>query len=157
MAGKITPDPKAVFLNVPFDRGYEPQFVALISTLIAIGRTPRCVLEVAETGEGRLPRLLDHIRGCEVSVHDLSRVGVPARFNMPFELGLACAVAQLEPGYKFILLERIPFRLQKTLSDINGRDPYIHDGTVHGTISCILEALGPSRDVPDIADVVKYC
>ena len=39
-------DPRDVFLNVPFDKAYERQFVALIAALVAIGRTPRCVLEL---------------------------------------------------------------------------------------------------------------
>jgi len=39
-------DPRDVYLNVPFDKAYERQFVALIAALVAIGRTPRCVLEL---------------------------------------------------------------------------------------------------------------
>lgn len=154
----IIPDPKAVFLNVPFDKGYEPQFVALVATMIAIGRNPRCVLELAEVGVGRLPRLLDQIRSCKVSVHDLSRVGSPARFNMPFELGLACAVANLElgAGYEFILLERKPYRLQRTLSDLNGRDPYIHGGSISGTIASVLDALRPSAGGPSFDEAMRF-
>ena len=71
----------SVFLNVPLDRGYEPQFIALKAAIIAIGGTPRCVLEIAERGAGRPSRLLSLITGCDVSIHDLSRVGMPARFN----------------------------------------------------------------------------
>ena len=77
---------RSVFLNVPFDGSYERIFVALISSLIALGRNPRCVLEIPETGQGRLVRILQLIRACPVSIHDLSRVGLPVRFNMPFEL-----------------------------------------------------------------------
>jgi hypothetical protein len=86
---------RSVFLNIPFDTSYEPLFIALISALVAIGRTPRCVLEVPEQGEGRLRRIFDLIRRCHVSVHDLSRVGLPVRFNMPFELGLAFALRRM--------------------------------------------------------------
>jgi len=46
-----------VFLNVPFDDSYEPLFVSLIAALVALGRTPRCVLEVPETGNARLESL----------------------------------------------------------------------------------------------------
>jgi len=150
-------DPKAVFLNVPYDPGYERQFVALVATIIAIGRIPRCVLEIAETGEGRLRRLLNLIRACEVSVHDLSRVGVPPRFNMPFELGLSCAIARSAPGYKYLLLERVQHRVQKTLSDLNGRDPYIHGGTVRGTVTCVLDAMRPRSGAPDVDEVYRFC
>ena len=145
----------SVFLNVPFDVGYERQFVALLAAIISIGRTPRCVLEVAEVGLGRLTRVLSLLSDCEVSVHDLSRVGVPVRFNMPFELGLAFAVAELQPPHAFILLERTHYRIQKTLSDMNGRDPYIHGGTVRGIIDGVLNALRPTAGAPTPAEVFQ--
>src|SRR5438132_838642 len=75
---------RSVFLNVPFDEDYERLFVALISALVALGRIPHCVLELPETGQGRLLRILQLISSCPVSIHDLSRAELPARFNMPF-------------------------------------------------------------------------
>jgi hypothetical protein len=51
------PDPQSVFLNVPFDASYEKIFVALIVALISLGRVPRCVLEITDTGQGRMPRI----------------------------------------------------------------------------------------------------
>ncbi len=92
-----TPDPKAVFVNVPFDATYEPLFVTLVGTLVFLGQKPRCVLEVREKGDGRLIRILDLMRTCRMSVHDLSRTGTPVRFNMPFELGLASALKLQHP------------------------------------------------------------
>jgi len=92
---------------------------------------------------------------CEVSIHDLSRVGLPSRFNMPFELGLACAVAELRPPHAFILLEKIPYRMQVTLSDMNGRDPYIHNGTIRGVIDSVLNALRPTAGAPTGAEVFR--
>jgi hypothetical protein len=149
----------SVFVNAPFDSAYERQFVAIVASIIAIGRTPRCVLEVAESGTGRLRRLLGLIEDCDVSVHDLSRVGIPVRFNMPFELGLACAVANLgqrRPRHAFVLLERRRYRLQRTLSDLNGFDPYIHNGTVAGTIESILDALRPPSGAPSPQAVFRF-
>jgi hypothetical protein len=147
--------PNAVFLNVPFDPAYEKQFLALIAAVIALGRTPRCVLEVAETGTGRLSRIIHHMQRCEVSIHDLSRVGTPARFNMPFELGMACALAQLTKRHSYLLFERQRYRLQRTLSDLNGRDPYIHGGTIRGTIQCVLDALRAQSRGPDSREVFQ--
>ena len=141
-------DGRSVFLNVPFDAAYERPFIALIAALVLIGRKPRCVLELPEQGEGRLSRLLDLIWLCPVSIHDLSRVGQPARFNMPFELGLAVALTRLRKSRKFVMLEAERFRLQKTLSDLNGFDPGIHAGTVQGTISCVLSHLGKPNGNP---------
>jgi hypothetical protein len=82
----VSPD---VFVNVPFDPGYEPLFVALIAGLTAFGAAPRSVVEL-DPGERRLDRLIKHIHACGASVSDLSRVQtsrsgkhtVP-RFNMP--------------------------------------------------------------------------
>jgi hypothetical protein len=149
----------SVFINAPFDKAYERQFIAIVASTIAIGRTPRCVLEIPERGTGRLRRLLELIEGCDVSLHDLSRVGIPARFNMPFELGLACAVANLRerrPRHAFILLETKPYRLQKTLSDLNGFDPYIHNGTIAGTIDSVLDALRPRSGAPAPSAVFRF-
>jgi len=87
-----------VFINVPFDDEYEPLFLALIAGLVGLGFTPRSVLQIPPN-QRRLERILTQIKRCAFSVHDLSRVEpsgvrdpVP-RFNMPFELGLACGLA----------------------------------------------------------------
>jgi hypothetical protein len=91
--------PSDVFINVPFDAEYENTFLALIASLVGLGLNPRCVLEVPPAID-RLRRLYSLIRSCPFSLHDLSRVQVGRtgpfrvpRFNMPFELGLAAAVA----------------------------------------------------------------
>jgi len=146
-------DEQSVFLNVPFDSGYERLFVALVAALVAIGRTPRCVLEIPELGQGRLSRIQELIEECRVSIHDLSRVGGPARFNMPFELGLACNLARLRGTHDFIILEKESYRLDKTLSDIKGRDPLIHNGSLRGIVNCVLDALGSPSENPEPTDV----
>ena len=128
-------------MNVPFDRNYERHFVAMIAALVSIGRIPRSVLELPDLGRGRLSRLCEHLVACRVSVHDLSRVGGPARFNMPFELGLACALAEFLGDHSYVLLEKVPYRLDKTLSDLKGRDPLIHNGSAPRIITCILDVL----------------
>ncbi|MEA2327635.1 MAG: hypothetical protein QOE68_2594, partial [Thermoanaerobaculia bacterium] len=85
--------------------------------LVFLGQKPRCVLEIREQGDGRLARILDLIRACRISVHDLSRVSTPVRFNMPFELGIACALKLLHPlEYEVLVLDTTPYRLDKTLS-----------------------------------------
>jgi hypothetical protein len=146
---------QSVFLNVPFDQGYEPLFVALISSLVALGRVPHSVLEVPEHGDGRLFRILHLISSCPVSIHDLSRVGLPVRFNMPFELGIAAALSRIEGRHKFIMLEAKRHRLQQTLSDANGIDPGIHGATVRGVISCVLSSLGKPGGNPDPRTVAR--
>lgn len=148
-----SPDDTNVFLNVPFDLRYEPLFVTLIAGLVSLGRLPRCVLEIPENGDGRLSRIVGIIQNCRVSVHDLIRVGQPVRFNMPFELGLACAVARLDGPHDYMLFEREHYRLDRTLSDLKGRDPHIHGGTVHGMLGCVFDAFGSDTGSPDFAIV----
>jgi hypothetical protein len=132
----------SVFINCPFDPRYERLFVALISTLTALGLVPRSVLQVHGTTD-RLRRLYGLIRECEVSVHDLSYVRLSTtrprvpRFNMPFELGLAAAAGLAGARHRWFVLERQPYRLQVSLSDVNGYDPYIHRGTPAGMIEAI--------------------
>lgn len=131
-------DETSVFLNVPFDRSYEKQFIALIAALISLGRRPRCVLEIPDSGEGRLERIIKHIQSCRVSLHDLSRA---KRFNMPFELGIACAVARLNTRHNFFVFQKDDLRLDLRLSDLKGIDHSTHGGTVRGTIACVLDVL----------------
>jgi hypothetical protein len=135
-----TPNPTAVFINAPFDNSYESLFVTLVGALVFLGQEPHCVLEVPEKGEGRLARIFDLMRSCRLSIHDLSRVGTPARFNMPFELGLACALKLADPGsYEVFVLDTRPYRTDRTLSDYKGRDPLIHHGTSEGMLACLLD------------------
>ena len=141
----------AVFLNVPYEKGYETKFVALISAVVASGLTPRCALEVAELGDGQLRRVVDLIRECRLSIHDLSR---PRRLNMPFELGVAVAFKFSErgEGRGFILLESKRGRLGKALSDLKGVEPVIHGNGPLRLIAGILDHLEglPPREVEKI-------
>ena len=88
---------------------------------------------------------------CPISVHDLSRVelsqGVP-RFNMPFELGLAVEMSR-HMKHQWFVLEARPYRLQRSLSDLNGTDPLIHGGSPEG----LLQVLADAFDRPGIARV----
>lgn len=153
MENNFSFDEQSVFLNVPFDAGYQRNFAALIAALTSIGRTPRCVLELPELGTGRLNRLFAHLEQCRVSIHDLRRVGLPARFNMPFELGLACAIAQYSKLHSYVIMEKKPYRLDRTLSDIKSCDPLIHYDNPRLIISGILDVLGSNTNNPDPIEV----
>jgi hypothetical protein len=123
--------PADVFLNIPFTDSHEFLYVALIAGLVALRLNPRCVLEIPPQ-QSRLQRLYQLIASCPYSIHDLSHVRLSSsghrvpRFNMPFELGIAVAVALAEQGAKahqFRIFEAKPYRLQQSLSDILGHDP----------------------------------
>src|SRR3984885_3421054 len=92
VAPKTRVDAGSVFLNIPYDAGFENLFLAYISAISAFGFTPRATLEIPFNR--RLDRILSLIEKSEYSIHDLSGVqldrAIPCtpRFNMPFELGL---------------------------------------------------------------------
>ncbi len=143
-------DSKSVFLNIPYDRQYEPFFVTLVSSLVSLGQKPRCVLEVRERGQGRLMRIFELLGSCRVSIHDLRRSGRPVRFNMPFELGIACALGLAGMHHDVIVMDTVRYRLDRTLSDYKGRDPLIYrgfDGLVDGIADVFQVRHEPSAAV----------
>jgi hypothetical protein len=140
------PSERSVFLDVPFDARYEPLFVDLVAAVTALGRIPRCVLEI-QPSKDRLKRILSLMSTCRVSIHDLSRVqrsrpGLLPRFNMPFELGLAVAFSHLDLKHEFFIFEEKRFRLLTTLSDLSGYDAEIHGGTAEGILGAVMNCLG---------------
>jgi hypothetical protein len=91
---------KAVFLNIPYDDRFRRLYLAYLAGLIHLGLKPRATIEIPG-GRNRLDKILELIRSCRYSIHDLSRVQlertlpITPRFNMPFELGLAVASSKL--------------------------------------------------------------
>jgi hypothetical protein len=142
---------RAAFCNFPFDDDYRPLYLALIASLVCTGQTPRTVLEIPPDRD-RLERILDLLGQCAFSLHDVSRVevrrGVP-RFNMPFELGLAAALALRSGGrHQFRLLEARANRLQRSLSDLNGYEPFIHRGRPAGVFAAACDIFTSLRPFP---------
>jgi hypothetical protein len=126
-----------VFLNVPYDKKFEKLFLAYIAGVAAFGFAPRATLEIRKSSD-RLDKILELIQACQYSIHDLSRVELDRhaprtpRFNMPFELGLSVACNRLVRDHQrqWFVCESATHRLQKSLSDLNGIDPRIHNGKV---------------------------
>jgi hypothetical protein len=148
--------PDLVFLNVPFDKPYEPLYLALIAGLVRLGIRPRCVLEIP-TQKNRLSRIFKLIQSCGSSIHDLSRVelsdGHP-RFNMPFEAGLAVAWAQIAGNrHQWFLLEKEEYRLQRTLSDLNGFEVFTHGGTGRGLLAALPDMF-LRREAPRMSELL---
>jgi hypothetical protein len=140
------PKPKLqrVFINIPYDEPFEPLYLAYITALSAMGFLPRATLGIG--GNRRLDRIASLIESCPYSIHDLSRVQLDRnhprtpRFNMPFELGLAVAWARANRHHKWLVFESMKRRLAKSMSDLDGTDPYIHDGTVRGVMREVCNA-----------------
>ena len=148
-----------MFLNIPYDRAFEPLYLAYIAGLRAFRLEPRATLQIPG-GERRLDRILDLIGGCRYSFHDLSRVEMnltrPAtpRFNMPFELGLAVAWQRFkEPSHTWCVFESRTWRAGKSLSDLSGTDVYVHDGTPAGVFRELCNALVLADHQPTVAQM----
>lgn len=150
---------ESAFLNIPYDHRYESLYLAFMAGLCAFGLRPRATIEIPGANR-RLDRIIELIRGCRYSFHDLSRVQLdrnsPAtpRFNMPFELRLAVDWS-LGAGssHEWFVFESKPHRLSKSLSDLNGTDPYIHEGTVRGVLRGLMNALTRTTHRPELAEL----
>ena len=158
---KRTANTESVFLNIPYDAAFENLYLAYISGVSAFGLRPRAALEIA-TSSRRLDRILDLIRQCEYSIHDLSRVQLDRvrprtpRFNMPFELGLTVAMEKtVIRDHAWIVCESQRFRLKKSLTDLDGTDPYIHDGTIRGLFRELGNAFVRSQNQPTVDEMMQ--
>ena len=148
--------PDSAFLNIPYDGHYENLYLAFISGLCAFGLTPRAALEIPG-GERRLDRIFRLMTSCRYSFHDLSRVQLDRqaprtpRFNMPFELGLLLGWLKTQRRkHVWFVFEAREHRLQKSLSDLDGTDPYIHGGRVSGVFRQLRNSLVKSKYQPSV-------
>jgi hypothetical protein len=150
----------AVFVNIPYDERFRRLYLAYIVGLTSLGLEPRATLGIAGS-ERRLDRIVALMQSCRYSIHDLSRVELDRkppctpRFNMPFELGLAVTWAKLNPSkHSWFVFETRERRIQKSLSDLNGTDPSIHNGTVEGVMreicSAFVRASSARPSVPEM-------
>jgi hypothetical protein len=158
-AQRLTDSAASVFLNIPYDAGFENLLLAYIAAISAFGFTPRATLGIPFNG--RLDRILSLIAESEYSIHDLSRVQVDRasprtpRFNMPFELGLTVALKSTKlPNHAWVVCESVR-RLNKSLSDLDGTDPYIHDGTVRGVFRELCNVFVRSRRQPTVLQMSR--
>jgi hypothetical protein len=150
---------KSVFLNLPYDPSFQSFFLAYVAGATALRLIPRATLEIPGSTR-RLDRIQSLIRSCRYSIHDLSKVQLdrhpPAtpRFNMPFELGLTVGqVSHGGPEHSWFVFERMPYRLQKSLSDLNGTDVYVHGGSVSGVFRELLSAFVRERRQPTLGQM----
>jgi hypothetical protein len=77
------------------------------------------------------------------------------RFNMPFELGLTVSWSDMpsSPEHKWFVFEAVAHRLQKSLSDLNGTDVDIHNGTVEGVLRELRNSLVRRKHQPTMLEL----
>jgi len=72
---------------------------------------------------------------------------------MPFELGMTVGID--DPGHKWIVCESKRRRINKSLSDLDGTDAYIHEGTVAGVFRELGKAFVRSRRKPTVSEMMQ--
>lgn len=154
------PDPNAVFLNVPYDEEFRSLYIAYIVGLHQLGLIPHLASEIPGGGR-RLNRIIQLIKSCRYSIHDLSRVEVSVapsavpRFNMPLELGMTITWAVLHPKrHDWFVFESELYRLQRSASDLNGTDANIHNGTAEGVLRELRNAFQRDSSSPSVREML---
>lgn len=141
---------ESVFINCPFDEGYKPLFEAVVFTVLNCGYTPRCALELSDSGQVRIAKINALIAGCRFGIHDVCRteldpVNSLPRFNMPLELGLflGCQTfgSRKHRDKSCLIFDTERYRYQKFVSDIAGQDIKAHGQDARRVIKGIRDWL----------------
>jgi len=144
----------SVFLNVPFDRKYARLFDALVFSIHDCGFTARSALEVDDSGQARVAKILDIIEQSKFGIHDISRAGIDrqtglARFNMPLELGFFLGAKRYGTARDrqkcCLVLDRERYRYRNFCSDIAGQDVRAHDDQPRNAIRAVRDWLSTHR------------
>ena len=143
-----------VFLNVPFDNKYKRLFDSLIFAVHDCGFAARSALEVEDSGQARVERILDIIEASMFGIHDISRAGIDqatglARFNMPLELGFFLGAKRYGSARhhdkRCLVLDRDKYRYRNFCSDISGQDIRAHNNQPRDAIRAVRDWLSSHR------------
>jgi hypothetical protein len=75
---------------------------------------------------------------------------------MPFELGISVEIARRrKPPHQWFVFEAQRYRLQRSLSDLDGTDPHIHDDQPRRVLIELSNALVRARRQPQLADLER--
>ena len=144
----------SVFLNVPFDKKYARLFDALVFAVHDCGFIARSALEVDDSGQARVAKILDIIEQSKFGIHDISRAGIDrqtglARFNMPLELGFFLGAKRYGSAQDrqkcCLVLDRERYRYRNFCSDIAGQDIRAHDDQPREVIRAVRDWLSTHR------------
>ena len=125
-----------VFINCPFDPGYQELLRPLLFVIVYLGFRPKIALERSDSGEQRINKICELIAASKYSIHDLSRIRSRSRnefyrLNMPFELGIEYGSRRFSQGRlkqkRCLILGRERYDFMKALSDLSGVDIKNHN------------------------------
>jgi hypothetical protein len=159
MPRRRTTRPQTAFINLAYVDSNEDLYLALIAALAGFGLVPVAALHDPGS-DPQLSRIYRLIEESAISFHDLSyvRLDLPTpktpRFNMPFELGLAVAVAlAANRRHRWFILEQVAHRAPKSLSDISGTNVQIHDGGAASVLKAVSNALSRHGHRPTLSQL----
>jgi hypothetical protein len=147
----------SVFINCPFDETYINDLLKpMLYVLLKNGYNPRLSLELSDSGQVRIEKIINIIKSCKYSIHDISIVKSKkadefTRMNMPFELGIDYGLRKsgIEPYEKkqFLILEANKYDYMKALSDINGFDIKAHNNDTEKILECLSSWLSENLKI----------
>lgn len=144
----------SVFLNVPFDKKYSRLFDALVFAVHDCGFIARSALEVDDSGQARVLKILDIVEQSKYGIHDISRAGIDrqtglARFNMPLELGFFLGAKRYgtakQRQKRCLVLDRERYRYRNFCSDIAGQDVRAHNEQPRDAIRAVRDWLSTHK------------
>ena len=161
---KITSDNTNVFINCPYDEDYVASNLRpLVFVILFMDFKPRLAMEILDSGQTRMQKIIALISESKFSIHDLSRLQANKkkeifRLNMAFELGLDMGARIFSGDHKgnkkFLVLEKEKFMLKKALSDFDGFDYKSHNNLPEDIVRAVRDWLAQYR--PDNARSVGY-
>ena len=136
-----------VFINCPFDPDYNQLLPPLLFCVVYFDYQPRISLEISDSGQLRLDKIIELILASKYSIHDLSRIRSTKsdeyfRLNMPFEFGIDHGIRKTSKKHKtkqVLVLEASKYEYQKGISDINGMDIAHHNNSVEDLIKVVRD------------------
>jgi hypothetical protein len=151
----MRPYEDSVFINVPFDRKYARLGDAIVFAVHDCGFFCRSALEIEDSGQARVDKILDIIQQSKFGIHDISRAGIDrntrlARFNMPLELGFFLGAKRYgndrDREKRCLILDRTPYRYRSFCSDISGQDIRVHNDQPRDAIRAVRDWLSNQRE-----------
>lgn len=144
----------SVFLNVPFDKKYARLLDALIFAVHDCGFIARSALEIDDSAQARVEKILAIIEESQFGIHDISRAGIDrntglARFNMPLELGFFLGAKRYgsprDQHKRCLVLDRDRYRYRNFCSDIAGQDIRAHHDQPREAIRAVRDWLSTHK------------
>lgn len=127
---------------------------AILFAVHDCGFVARSALEVEDSGQARVEKILEIIEQSKFGIHDISRAGIDrntrlARFNMPLELGFFLGAARYgserDRQKRCLVLDRESYRYRSFCSDISGQDIRAHHDEPRDAIRAVRDWLSSHR------------